>query len=498
MSAYRRMRPIVFGSAVLALAALAAPVSVRAQSVRVTGATTMQYLDMRQLVSDSIPADEVPGEGILRNAPDGSIVRCVAGDPLCRFLRSGDAVSTLPAIQDLTLSAWGVGRGVRVYARLRSRGVIAGADSIWPQENDHFDVMVAYAELNRARFRVRAGRQWLVSGLGYYNYDGGSALLRMGRGLTVEGYAGQSLARGLNEPSTSAALAALESFHPDRRAWLLGGRLSYRAAPGRTVSAFYQREIRTDRKGLYSERASLDGVYRTDWGQLEGSMEADLASHAVNDATIRARYDLSPQISIGAYARQYKPFFELWTIWGAFDPVGFREAGLSGSWRSLTRLAQVEGRISRRRYPDSGTSELFGSYHDDGWRMSVSGALGVAPAWTLQASYLADVGFGAAKSQSALRLQHALGNGAYVAANATAFQTAYELRVPKGTVWGVGGDAAMKLSPRSRLSASGTWYHHAQRDGVPEPDWSQVRATLRLDWVIGPEPGLSALVGGTP
>lgn len=488
-------------TAVLVLTALstapAAPAVLRAQSVRVTGATTFQYLDMRQSVTDSVPLGDVTGQGILRTAPDGNIVQCVTGDSVCRYLRAGSKVSTLPLLQDLTVSAWGLGRGVRVYARLRSRGVLSGADSIWPQEADHLDVMSAYAELNRSRFRVRAGRQFMVSGLGYYNYDGGSARVRVGRGFSVEGYGGRSLARGLNESLTSSALAAVEAFHPDKAAWLLGGRFSYRAGAG-SVSALYQREIRTDREGLYSERAALDGVYRTGWGELEGSIEADLASRVVNDATIRVRYDPSSRISLAAFARQYVPFFELWTIWGAFDPVGFRETGLTGSWHASGRLARIQTRFSYRRYPETHVDQVFGSYRDDGWRASVTGTLGLAPSWTAQGSYLVDIGFGAAKSQALLRVQRALHRGMYVAANATAFQTSYELRVPEGTVLGLGADAQMRLSTRSRVTALATWYRHTGRGQAPEPDWSQVRATVRLDWVIGPEPGLPVIPGGTP
>ncbi len=484
------------GSLVLAALALAGPLArVGAQSVRVTGMTTFQYLDLRQSVADSVPMADATGQGILRSAPDGSIVQCVTGDAVCRYLRAGPTVSTLPVLQDLTMSAWGLGRGVRVYARLRSRAVVAGADSIWPQETDHLDVMAAYAELNRARFRARAGRQYMVSGLGYYNYDGGSALFRFGTGLTVEGYGGRSLARGLNASVTSSAIAAVESFHPDKPAWLLGGRLAYRSGAG-SVSALYQREIRTDRAGLYSERAALNGVYRTAWGQLDASVQADLASRIVNDATVRARYDLTRQVSVGAYVRQYRPFFELWTIWGAFEPVGFRETGLSGSWRALGKLAQVQTDISYLSYPDTHTDDVFGHYRNDGYRASATGTLGVARTWTLQGSYLADIGFGAAKTQSLVRVQHSLGSGMYVAANATAFQTSYELRVPRGTVWGVGGDAQIRLSARTRASASAAWYRHTDRGNAPEPDWSQVRATLRVDWTLGPEPGLTSIVGG--
>ncbi len=477
---------------------LLTPIAAGAQTVRVGGTTTLRYVEVGSWIRDSIPATEVSGDGLLRRAPDGSVVQCITGDPVCRFIRSADPVSTVPVVQDLTLSAWGLGRGVRIYAQLRGRGVLAGADSLWPREADRFDALVAYAELDRTRLRMRAGRQWSVSGLGYYNFDGASALVRAGGGFNIQAYGGRSLVRGLNEPINSGAVAALESLVPDGRAWLVGSQVSYRAAPGRSLSVQYQREFRADSSALYSERFAADGLYRTRWGQVDASLKADLASRELNESLLRLRWDASRALALTAWARTYKPFFELWTIWGAFSPVGFKEAGVTGAWRLARRSARVEAQAAYRTYPDAGTSTSFGEYRTDGWRVGLSGALGIAPLWTLQGSYHADVGFGSAKSSTSAGVQRRLGEGAYVGFNATAFQTAYEFRVAEGTVWGLGADAAAPLGARSRASASAAWYHHRTRDAGTVPDWSQLRLTVRLDWTIGPEPGLSAVQGRQP
>ena len=86
----------------------------------------------------------------------------------------------------------------------------------------------------------------------------------------------------------------------------------------------------SDRAGLHSERAALDAVVRRGWATVEGSVEVDLAVRTVNEALLRGWVTPWPALGVGVYGRRYRPFFELWTIWGAFNPVGFDEYGTSG------------------------------------------------------------------------------------------------------------------------------------------------------------------------
>ena len=88
-------------------ASLSAP-RLLAQNVRVSGNTVVQYVEMRPLVTDS--------------------ASCVGTSAVCRLTSSDSPVYTAPAIQDLTLSVWGIGRGVRAYAQLRGRAVVGGEE----------------------------------------------------------------------------------------------------------------------------------------------------------------------------------------------------------------------------------------------------------------------------------------------------------------------------------------------------------------------------------
>ena len=439
-----------------------------AQSVRATGITTLQYVELRPLVEDSVSASQATGEGLLRYGPDGRLVRCADSAGFCRFTRSGGVVSTVPAVQDISVSVWGLGQGIRGYAHVCGRRVVSGEVDLWPRANDEHDVLVAYGEIDRGLIRVRAGRQWKVSGLGYYNYDGGSALIRKD-GFSLEAYGGWSLARGLNEPRTSGALAAIESFATDDRAHLFSTQLSYRPRAGTTVTALYQREIRSDRAGLHSERAALDAVVRRGWATVEGSVEVDLAVRTVNEALLRGWVTPWPALGVGVYGRRYRPFFELWTIWGAFNPVGFDEYGTSVMW-SAGRRSTVQMRAARRHYGETDASFTFGPVRTNGWNVAISGSTLVGGHWQIQGGFRTDIGVGAAKDNGHLRVQRQFSERADVGINLQAFQRIYEFRVDQGTVIGVGADGSVRLGPHARVSGSLTRYSHTVGDDSIDVD----------------------------
>lgn len=466
-----------------------------AQQVRVTGTTTFRYVDVRPLMVDSVSASDVLGDGLFRRTLDGYLVRCIAGADFCRFTRPASTLYTVPAMQDLSVSVWGFGRGLRGYAQIRGRTVMAGEDGVWPQANDNYDALVAYVELQRATYRVRAGRQWKVSGLGYYSFDGGSALYRLNSKVTLEGFAGWSLARGLNEARTSDNISAIESFAPDDRGIIVGGSFSANPLPGLRFGGLYQREIRTDREGLYSERVAFDASLRRGGMVVQGSLEVDVASRTVNEAELRASRMIGNHVTVGAHARTYTPFFELWTIWGAFSPVGFTEGGVRASWRSTGASTLVEFEGSYREYEETSTSDVFGPIRSTGWLAGAAVSTDVGNGWGLQGSYRADIGFGAAKTQEMIRIHKEVSDDAQAGVSIQAFQRLFEFRVSEGTVIGVGGDGSLSLGTRAHVVGSVALYRHLGSSGSPEVDWSQLRGTLQIRWTVGSEPGVPSRVG---
>lgn len=467
-----------------------------AQSVRVSGVTSFQYVEVRPLITDSVDVSLVAGDGLFRRAADGHLVRCIEGTAFCRFMRSSHPISTVPATQDVTVSVWGIGRGIRGYARARGRATVAGEDSLWPRSSDNYDLLAAYAELSRRSWRLRVGRQWKTSGLGYHNYDGGSVVVWTPT-FTFEAFGGWSLAQGLNEPRTGESLAALESFAPNVRALLVGTQVSYRPRTGSTFTVLYQREIRHDRAALYTERVSVDAVTRTDRVSLEGSIEADVATTTLNEARLRAWYNPSPNLGLGIYARHYQPFFELWTIWGSFDPIGFDEIGANAMWRIPGSTTDVDVRGARRSYQDTGASSVFGPVRSSGWYLGINVSTRVGRDWQIQGGARRDIGFGAAKNDGYLSLRRQFDNGTFFGVRLQAYQRLYEFRVAEGTVLGLGGNGAIRVGPRVHLTGALTTYRHLAGGSSPSVDWSQLRGSLRIDWTLGSEPAVSGRGGGT-
>ncbi|HSJ11027.1 MAG TPA: hypothetical protein VK928_13975, partial [Longimicrobiales bacterium] len=245
-------RPRPGAALALLLLAITAPSTAYAQAVRGTATSTIRYIDMRPILQDTVSRERVT------ELPDGTFefegqrVSCV-GDLPCVYFRSLDVQHAVVATQDVSLTGWGLGvQGLSVTAMMRLRGDLGG-ELVWPRSDDHFDAMLAYAELNRGMWRARLGRQRTTSGLGFSGYDGLSAVVDPLDWLAVEAYGGRSLARGLNEPRNEA-LQGIEDFVLDRNAWVLGTSVRAQLPAGAQVSARYQRDIWASRTGLVSER----------------------------------------------------------------------------------------------------------------------------------------------------------------------------------------------------------------------------------------------------
>jgi len=471
-----------------------APVAdaVEAQGFRVTGTTLANYVELRPVREDSIPDSLATGSGVVRQSAVG-MVSCLPGHTWCYFYRSLETTHTVPLTQDVEVTGWGLGQGVSVYAHLRGHANGGGTAELWTREDDHFNALAAYVEVDRDQWTARAGRQWLTSQLGLNNFDGLSLALRAPARLAVGGYAGWSLIQGLSEAPTSSALAAADILPPDVRGIVLGAHARWRPTQPLALGAEYQREIRTDRAGLYSERVALDGTLSAGKTTVSVEGQADLASGALNEARLRAARPLSQWISGSVEAVHSTPFFPLWTIWGVFSPVGFNEARADASWRSANDEVSVSLGGGYRRYDDTHTGVGFLPLRNDGWTLIGSGAWRVRPAWAVTGSYRRDIGFGASKSDGNAGIRWERDDGAWVGVTGSVLQNIYEFRVDDGYVGGAALDGALPLTPNVRVAAQVALYRHIGASASSTTvDWSQRRALVRLEWVAGRDPGSSA------
>ena len=479
MSGHRWFRIVVLG-------VLLTPAPGATQTVLVSGSTSVRYIELRPFVHDSVPSGVTVGDGLLRQLPDGRVVRCLPGDAWCRDVRPGEAVSTLPVIQDLNLSAFGFGRGLRLYGHVRGRSALGAERGLWPQESDHFEVMSLYGEMERDRIRIRAGRQWKVTGLGYYNFDGLAVALRPSQTTWIEAYGGRSLVRGLSEARTGGAMESIEDLSLANAGILFGLHARYRPAPRLALSAAYQVDVRGDRAAAYSELAIADGVLRIGGGSVESSVELDLAGKALNQARLTLRSAPVGRATLFAEARRYHPYFELWTIWGAFSPVGFDEGRGGVTWSSPD--SRLLGRIdaSYRRYGDAAT-DAPDDYRTTGWGAGAGATWTPRRPWTVDAYYRLESGFGASRWEGQAGIRRAFTGTGSLALQGVAFQRLYEFRLDKGTVVGFGGEGSIPVGDRAHAFLSAMVYR--QHGGGPSAiDWNQRRASLRFEWTLGSEP----------
>lgn len=468
-------------------ALLVVPVLAGAQGVRVSGVTSMQAVELRPLVEDSVAASQTTGAGPYRALADGRLVRCIEGEAYCRFRSAGERTLAAPLVQDLRAVAWGLGQGISGHAHLRFRQSL-GDGAAWPRAGDAFDALEAWIEVDRGSTRTRLGRQWAANGLGVYNYDGASVRWRRGRG-SLEAFGGRSLVAGLNGPVAGSELGAVDDLPPDEHGWLIG--LSARApiANRGGMAATWQRVIRADHAALYSERLAADASWRALSTTVDASLTWDAAERQVNDARLRLARPLPRGMTASVEAVRHRPFFEAWTIWGAFSPVAFDEARAAVAWRAADARWGADVRGGWRSYDESGEGLEATPLKTDGWRAGAGLEWQPRPRWLLYGDYDIDVGFGASRSDAAAGVRWMPDESRWLGLVASSLQHIYEFRVGTGRITGLRVEGATRLGPEARLVLDGALYDHHLTNGAAGPDWSQRRFSLRLEWTIGRDPG---------
>ncbi len=488
----RTMRLVPLIAAVSASLLAAAPTIAGAQGIRVSGTTYIQLVELRPLVTDSAPASSIAGTGEWRTTTDGVPALCPLNSAYCRFERSGRRMSATPALQDVTIAGWGWSQGLSFHANVRARTQLGGAAFTFPRADDNFDVLAAYAELDRGQWRGRLGRQWITGGLGAYDFDGASAEARRDA-VSLEGWAGRALIAGLNEPYTSEQLAAVENLAPSQGGLIAGGRARWRPDALVAATAMYQRVIAADRSGLYSERAALDASVRRFGATFDLNLTYDFAGDDWNEARLRIGAGATREIGASLELRHSQPYFELWTIWGAFAPVGYDESRATLDWRPKRVPVMFALRGSYRTYADA--SAGF-DLRTNGWRAGADVIWNAAESLGASASYDVDIGSGASSEEARVGVRWMQPEGVALAANATVTQNIYEFRVGTGRIYGLMASGSVPLQRDLRLALDAGLFQHTLTNGAPGPDWTQRRVSARFEWTVGRDPGTGA--GGAP
>jgi hypothetical protein len=464
------------------------PLGLEGQGVRGSARTFVSYLQVRDLVLDSVPTAAVPGEGAQRTLTDGTRVTCA--DDFCRYYRSGDEVGIAPLIQDLRLNAWTGVEGLSAAAHLRARQPLDDGE-LWPRSSQKLEALSAYLEYRRSFYQVRAGRLWETTALGFYNFDGGSVSLRGPKQIDVSMYGGLSLVRGLNQYHTTDLISDVEPLPPEEKARLLGVHARWAPLPALATAVTYQREKASDAGGLYSERVAGSARVLVGRATVDMELKYDLAGETTNLARVRVTTPLMAGLRGSAEFKKYLPYFDLWTIWGAFSPVGYREGRGRLDWISPDGRFSLRAYGSYRKYGDTETSPTgFGEIDDESWRVAGGGRFTVMENTVVDGEYRFDTGFGSRRSGGDLSIQRFFGGGRFLAVRGTAFESFSEFTVGSGTVMGAGIQGGMPIGP-AKAQLNAMFYKHKQNDRPSIMDLNQARLNLILEIPIGSDPGLA-------
>ena len=453
-----------------------------AQGYRLRLDARYQAVSFRGVELDSIPVSQVvqrPGQG--PTSPDGFAVDCGTSTPgYCFFFRPGARLRGQPLTTTADLTAWGFGvPGLTI----RASGRVAtdlNDGAAWPATEPNLVVTEGYAEYASGTVSGRLGRQLVSGRLGYQGFDGARATYRASAaGLEVTGYGGWGLARAVAIPVTSPALNPLDDFQPRNGQLLVGADVSWRRR-WFDLRGEYRREVDPKVDYFVAERAAASAeVYPLRKVRLAGGAEYDFANGWWGSAEASASYTERRWYGT-VEARRYRPFFDLWTIWGAFSPVPFRSVRANAAVEPVKGL-WIRGQGERYWFDEDGADTPLVTAEDRGWRAQVSASATVATRWTLEAGLRSEFGPGASSRTIDGGIVWRPSDAVLLAARGGTLDRPLEFRFSDARVDWVSVMGDVKLSSRFRLASDFGWFAESRRrPDAAAFDLNQVRVSTRL------------------
>ncbi len=456
-----------------------------AQGYRLRLDTRYQLVAFRGVTPDSILADSaVTGSTGGFQTPEGFAVECSPGSRFCRFFRAGPRLASQPFVSSADLTVWGLGiAGLSVRGNARW-GVDLGRNDFWPGTQPALQLLEGYAEYSTPSITGRLGRQHVTGRFGWTGFDGGALTARLPRqGLELAVYGGWGLARSLDVPITSPSLNPLDEFQLPERQLTAGATLGWRSRQA-DLHAEYRREVDPSADLFVSERTAFTAVLRpAEHVSVTGGTEYDLAQGWWGSSDLFLRYG-DDRFNADAGVRRYRPFFELWTIWGAFSPVSY--TAVDGSVSFVIKPIRLRASGERYWFDDSGAETALASFGDRGWRNSLSATARLSPTLTLDGGYHRESGPGASSRSWDARITWLPAPALTLSAFGSTFLRPLELRFDDAQVDAVGIDAAFRASERLQLALTGAQYfEERRRPDAGAFDWNQFRLHARVTWIFG-------------
>ena len=467
------------------LVAAANPAS--AQSWRVRIDARAQAVTYRGLSSDSISSSRVEvGDGGGFETPEGYAVQC-GSSAWCYFYRPGPLHQQVPMNISANAVLWGFGvRGLTVHLTARLTGDAGEAEGQWPGTEPAAQLIEGYAEYARSSWTLRGGRLVMTSRLEPIGFDGAWGRFRWDRAdLEVEGYAGWGLGQAAVVPVTSPLLTPLDDFRPGSRQIVAGAVAAWRPSFG-DVRAEYRREVDPELDYFVSERASLSGSARpAPWLLASGGVDYNIAEGNWGSADASLTW-IQPRFSLTAGGRRYRPYFSLWTLWGAFSPVPWNGINASGELRA-TRWLSLRARGERYWYEGADVNTaIVGPLQDEGWRFGWGATARIGAQWSLDGGYTAEFGPGASARSFDAALTWTPSNQIELTGYGGTLERPLEFRYYDAETRFLGARGDWRPRSDWRLWLDGGWY----KDERNRPDnaasaWDQLRLRGGVTFTFG-------------
>jgi hypothetical protein len=437
---------------VLLVIAMTVSAEAAAQNYRARIDGSMQAVSFRGLASDSVlTADVVTGPSGGPETPDGYAVRC-GGGTYCFFFRSGPELRGLPGTMSASVTLWGLGvQGLSFRGTGRLHGDLAG-DAVWPATRPAAQLVEGFFEYQRDVATARVGRQMMMSRLEPFGFDGGWARARLDAArVELTGYAGWGLGQAASVSVSNPALNPLDEWRPRDRQIVAGAEAAgfFRGTDARLE---YRREIDPEDNYFVSERTALSLTTRAGPVRAAGGMDYNIAEGHFGTSDLTLSY-LRSRFSVSAGARRYRPYFSLWTLWGAFSPVPYNAVNAAGQVRATSWL-MLDGRVERYRYDDAEVSTgLVPDLEDRGWRANARATATFDSVWTVETGYGREYGPGAAGNFADAAVTFAPTERYSLELYGGSLARPLELRFYDATSRWIGGRAQVQLNGERRLWA---------------------------------------------
>lgn len=480
-------------------AACALPTPGAAQGYRVRLDVATQAVSYRGVQLDSIARVDVINRAVGGlTTPDGFAVRCLGSEAVCRFFRPGPARRGGPATMVTDLALWGFGvpgLSVRGTGRI---GTDLGDSDVWPGTRPSGQLLEGYIEYASGPVTIQAGRRQRLSRLGAVGFDGGQVTARVERlHLEAGAFGGWSLGQASALPTSSPALNPLDEYQPQRRFLTAGGDLSAATRWG-SAHAVYQRQVDPNSDYFVSERAGFDVTLLPPVAGLtvSGGADYDMARGLWGSSEGSVTFVDGP-VAATVGARRHRPYFDLWTIWGAFSPVPYHAEFASLRVRPVRGLT-LSGRGETYRYNPAEADAPLVEVKSEGWRWSADAR------YLLRADLEVNAGgrveFGPGASSLGFDAGMTFRRERFeVSAYGMALERPLEFRFDESQVWALGASGSWRPSERWTAAAGLSRYVETRdRPDAAAFDWNQVRGFLRISVTFGSSADRDALPPAIP